>query len=169
LVIGLRSSPLLGRFPLSRHLDPFHQTDRVIEFATGRQSGIGGDTRTAQLQLETVVETEPKSVGMGSPADCTIIAKIQRDKIPNLRAREEPARASSILHLGNAGLLALSPPNRDALKTQFLLLVDQDLRPCSYRAQFDQRPRHEMMQRKKIMRRCSIGIGLDRTNRLSAL
>jgi len=26
-----------------------------------------------------------------------------------------------------------------------------------------------MMQRKKIMRRCSIGIGLDRTNRLSAL
>jgi hypothetical protein len=37
----------------------------VIEFATGQQSGIGGDTRTAQLQLEAVVETEPKSVGMG--------------------------------------------------------------------------------------------------------
>jgi hypothetical protein len=60
--------PTAGALPsisASRHLAPFHQPERVIEFATGQQSGIGGDTRTAQLQLEAVVETEPKSVGMG--------------------------------------------------------------------------------------------------------
>jgi hypothetical protein len=29
-----------------------HEAERVIEFAIGQQSGIGGDTRTVELQLE---------------------------------------------------------------------------------------------------------------------
>ena len=42
-----------------------HQAERVIEFAIGQQSGIGGDARTVELQLEAAVEIEPESIGFG--------------------------------------------------------------------------------------------------------
>jgi hypothetical protein len=41
-----------------------HQAERVVEFAIGQQAGIGGDTRTVELQLEAVVEIEPESIGL---------------------------------------------------------------------------------------------------------
>ena len=40
-----------------------HQAERVIEFAIGQQSGIGGDAGTVELQLEAAVEIEPESIG----------------------------------------------------------------------------------------------------------
>ena len=54
-----------------------HQAERVIEFAIGQQSGIGGDARTAKLQLEATVEIEPRASDSASPAGCAIIASIQ--------------------------------------------------------------------------------------------
>jgi hypothetical protein len=42
-----------------------HQAERVIEFAIGQQSGIGGDARTVELQLEAAVEIESESIGFG--------------------------------------------------------------------------------------------------------
>ena len=41
-----------------------HQAERVIKLAIGQQSGIGGDTRTVELQLETAVEIETESIGI---------------------------------------------------------------------------------------------------------
>ena len=40
------------------------QAERIIEFAIGQQSGIGGDAGTVELQLEAAVEIEPKSIGL---------------------------------------------------------------------------------------------------------
>jgi hypothetical protein len=42
-----------------------HQAERVIEFAIGQQSGIGGDARAVELQLEAAVKIEPQSIGLG--------------------------------------------------------------------------------------------------------
>ena len=39
-----------------------HQTKCVIKLAIGQQSGIGGDTRTVELQLEAAVEIKPESI-----------------------------------------------------------------------------------------------------------
>jgi len=42
-----------------------HQTKRVIKLAVGQQSGIGGDARTVELQLEAAVEIGPESIASG--------------------------------------------------------------------------------------------------------
>lgn len=34
------------------------ETERVVEFPIGQQSGIGGDARTSELKLHAVVEIE---------------------------------------------------------------------------------------------------------------
>ena len=36
------------------------QSERVVQFAIGQQSGIGGDRRTAKLKHQTAVEIEPQ-------------------------------------------------------------------------------------------------------------
>ena len=38
------------------------ETEGLVEFTVGEQSGIGGDAGTVELQLETAVEIEPRSV-----------------------------------------------------------------------------------------------------------
>lgn len=37
------------------------ETEGIVEFAIGQQSGIGGDPRTMELKLQTAVEIEPQS------------------------------------------------------------------------------------------------------------
>ena len=37
------------------------QAQRVVQFAVGQQSGIGGNRRTAKLEHQTAVEIEPQS------------------------------------------------------------------------------------------------------------
>ena len=44
---------------LARHRG---QAERVVEFAIGEQSGIGGDHRAAKLQHQPAVEIEPESL-----------------------------------------------------------------------------------------------------------
>jgi hypothetical protein len=41
-----------------------HQAKRVIEFAIGQQSGIGGNPGALKLKLEATVEIEPESIGI---------------------------------------------------------------------------------------------------------
>ena len=36
------------------------ETEGVVEFAIGQQSGIGGDPRTMELKLHVAVENEPE-------------------------------------------------------------------------------------------------------------
>ena len=36
------------------------QAEGIIEFATGQQSGVGGDTGTVELQLHLAVEIQPQ-------------------------------------------------------------------------------------------------------------
>ncbi len=37
------------------------ETEGVVEFSVGKQSGIGGDPRTMELKLQAAVEIEPQS------------------------------------------------------------------------------------------------------------
>ena len=37
------------------------QAERVVQFAVGEQSGVGGDDRTAKLKHQSAVEIEPES------------------------------------------------------------------------------------------------------------
>ena len=38
------------------------KTEGLVEFPVSEQYGIGGDARTVELQLETAVEIEPRSI-----------------------------------------------------------------------------------------------------------
>ena len=40
------------------------QAQRVVQFAVGQQSGIGGDRRTAKLEHQAAVEIEPQSASI---------------------------------------------------------------------------------------------------------
>jgi hypothetical protein len=42
-----------------------HQAKRVIEFAIGQQSGIGGNAGTVKLQLEAAVEIKSQGIRFG--------------------------------------------------------------------------------------------------------
>jgi hypothetical protein len=37
------------------------EAERVVEFAVGKQPGIGGDNRTAKLERQSAVEIEPEN------------------------------------------------------------------------------------------------------------
>jgi hypothetical protein len=58
-----------------------HQAECVIKLPIGQQSGIGGDTRTVELQLETAVEIEPESIRFGFTLAAPSLASIQRYKM----------------------------------------------------------------------------------------
>jgi hypothetical protein len=50
---------------VSEHLARHHtEAERVVEFAIGEQSGVGGHDRTAKLKHQSPVEIEPESLAI---------------------------------------------------------------------------------------------------------
>jgi hypothetical protein len=39
-----------------------HQSEGIVQFAMGKQAGVGGDIGAVQLELQSAVEIEPRSV-----------------------------------------------------------------------------------------------------------
>ena len=47
--------------PLARHRA---EAERIVEFAVGEQTGVGGDDRTAKLEHQPAVEIEPQRLAI---------------------------------------------------------------------------------------------------------
>ncbi len=56
---------------LARH---HAETKRVVEFAVGEQSGVGGHDRTEKLKHQSPVEIEPEGLAVDSPVGFAIAA-----------------------------------------------------------------------------------------------
>lgn len=48
------------------------QSEHVVEFAIGKQPGIGSHHRTAKLQHQSAVEIEPENRSFDSPVGCVM-------------------------------------------------------------------------------------------------
>jgi hypothetical protein len=54
-------SPILACACVGEHVPRHHaETQGIVKFAMGQQSGIGGDPRAMELKLQTAVENEPE-------------------------------------------------------------------------------------------------------------
>jgi len=79
------------------------QSKRVVKFAIGQQSSIGGDDRAAKLQGQAAVEIEPKCTRFRSPAGFAIATCRIPDKLLIAISESRHALRKSARHLANAG------------------------------------------------------------------
>jgi hypothetical protein len=56
---------VLARASVSEHLIRHHtEAERVVEFAIGEQSGVGGHDRTEEMKYQSPVEIQPESLAI---------------------------------------------------------------------------------------------------------